>query len=194
MKAARAGIGLALLAGGLLGPPAAAAVDTAPEIDPRASRAAITVDLRVGGRVQGRFQDFDGQLLRHPDGQLQVQVRLDASRLVLEGPGWMDRSMRSEKFLDVARHPVIRFRSEPFAPGLSREGGWMAGELELRGVSRPVRFQVAPAACEAPGLDCDIHVSGVVSRREFGMVAYRVWLQDGVGFDFRVRLRQSGRP
>lgn len=194
MKAAWAGIGLALLAAGLPVPPAAAAADAAPGIDPRASRAAITVDLRVGGRVQGRFQDFDGQLLRHADGRLQVQVRLDARRLVLEGPGWMERSMRSEKFLDVARHPVIRFRSEPFSPGLSREGGWMAGELELRGVARPVRFQVAPAGCEAPGLDCDIHVSGVVSRREFGMVAYRVWLQDGVGFDFRVRLRQAGRP
>lgn len=194
MKAARAGARLALLAGGLLAAPATPAQEPAPEIDPLASRAAITVDLRVGGRVQGRFQDFDGRLQSHPDGRLQVHVRLDATRLVLDGPGWMDRSMRSEKFLDVARHPAIRFRSEPFAPGLSREGGWMAGELELRGVSRPVRFQVAPAACEAPGLDCDIHVSGVVSRREFGMVAYRVWLQDGVGFDFRVRLRQSGAP
>lgn len=202
MRAARAGAWLAVLAGGLLAPPAAPAQvpapapapAPAPEIDPRASRAAITVDLRVGGRVQGRFQDFDGRLERHPDGRLQVHVRLDATRLVLEGPGWMDRSMRSEKFLDVAHHPGIRFRSEPFPPGLSREGGWMAGELELRGVARPVRFRVAPADCDAPGYDCDIHVSGVVDRREFGMVAYRVWLQDGVGFDFRVRLRQSGRP
>lgn len=194
MRAARAGACLALLAAGWLAAPPAAADTPVPEIDPLASRAAITVDLRVGGRVQGRFQDFDGRLERHPDGRLQVHVRLDATRLVLEGPGWMDRSMRSEKFLDVARHPAIRFRSEPFPPELSREGGWMAGELELRGVARPVRFQVDPSGCEAPGYDCDIHVSGVVSRREFGMVAYRVWLQDGVGFDFRVRLRQSGQP
>ena len=187
--------GLALAACLLL--PAVAwpqAPEPAPLLDTQRSRATIEVDLRVGGRVEGVFGRIEGGLERLPDGRLQVHVRLDATRLVLEGPGWMDRSMRSEKFLDVARHPAIRFRSEPFAPGLSRDGGWMAGELELRGVARPVRFQVAPAECEAPGLDCDIHVSGVVSRREFGMVAYRVWLQDGVGFDFRVRLRQSGQP
>ncbi|MBW8310952.1 MAG: YceI family protein [Rhizobium sp.] len=194
MRAAWAGACLLLLAGGLVAAHPAAAEEPVPEIDPRASRATISVDLRVGGLVQGHFQDFDGSLERHPDGRVQVRVRLDASRLRLEGPGWMDRSMRSAKFLDVARHRHIHFRSLPFPPELSREGGWMDGELELRDVIRPVRFRVDPAECDAPGYDCDIHVSGVVSRREFGMVAYRVWLQDGVGFDFRVRLRQSGRP
>lgn len=194
MRAARAGAWLAMLAAGWLAAPPAAADKPVPEIDPLASRATISVDLRVGGLVQGRFQDFEGSLERHADGRLQVRVRLDASRLRLEGPGWMDRSMRSAKFLDVDRHPHIHFRSLPFPPGLSRDGGWMDGELELRGVTRPVRFRVDPSGCDAPGYDCDIHVSGVVSRREFGMVAYRVWLQDDVGFDFRVRLRQSGQP
>ena len=61
-------------------------------------------------------------------------------------------------------------------------------------MARPVRFQVDPSGCEAPGYDCDIHVSGEVSRREFGMDAYRLWLKDEVGFDFRVRLRQPQAP
>jgi polyisoprenoid-binding protein YceI len=121
-------------------------------------------------------------------------VRLDANGLALDGPGWMARSMRSPRFLDVEAHPWIHFRSRAFAPELVSTGGLMDGELVLREVARPVRFRVDPEGCAVPGYDCDIHVSGVVSRREFGMDAYRMWLKDGVGFDFRVRLRQSGAP
>lgn len=179
--------GLALAAGALVGPAAPA---PAPELDATRSHASIEVDLRVGGRVQGRFGRLEGRLERLDDGRLQVAVRLDAEGLALDGPNWMARSMRSPKFLDVEAHPWIHFRSEPFEPGLVEAGGEMAGELVLREVARPVRFQVDPEACDEPGLDCDIHVSGVVSRREFGMDAYRVWLKDEVGFDFRVRLRQ----
>lgn len=185
MKPARA-VGLACLLG--VAAAAAAAADT-PEIDPEASHAGIEVDLRIGGRVQGRFEFLEGRVERVGEDRLQVWVRFDARRLVLDGPGWMDRSMRSPKFLDVQAYPWIRFHSEPFAPALVREGGEMAGELELRGQRRPVRFTVAPSACEEPGTGCEITVTGQVNRRDFGMDAYRVWLRDEVGFDFHVRLR-----
>lgn len=181
---------LALLAGAA----AAAGPVPAPRIDPQASVAAIEVDLRIGGRVQGRFGALEGELDRLPDGRLQVSVRLDARTLVLDGPGWMARSMRSPKFLDVGRHRWVHFRSDPFPAALVREGGAMAGTLQLRGVARRVAFAVDPAGCDPPGRDCPIHVSGAVSRREFGMEAYRAWLHDPVGFDFRVRLRQPERP
>jgi len=179
---------LALLAGHAL------AAEPAPRIDPQASEATIEVDLRIGGRVQGRFGALEGQLERLPDGRLQVGVRLDTRTLVLDGPGWMARSMRSAKFLDVDRHPWVHFRSEPFEPALVRDGGAMIGTLQLRGVARRVAFGVAPAGCDAPGHGCPIHVSGTVSRRDFGMDAYRAWLYDPVGFDFRVRLRQPEHP
>ena len=177
-----------------LPPGTGAAGQAPPELDAGRSRAGIEVDLRVGGRVQGRFGRLEGRLGRLDDGRLQVAVRLDAEGLVLDGPGWMARSMRSPRFLDVEAHPWIHFRSEPFEPALVEAGGAMAGELVLRGVARPVRFRVDPEACAEPGYDCDIHVSGVVSRREFGMDAYRLWLKDEVGFDFRVRLRQPDAP
>lgn len=162
----------------------------APEIDAAASRAGIEVDLRVGGRVHGDFKTLEGRIDRLDDGRLQVWVRLDARSLVLDGPDWMARSMRSSKFLDVDRHRWIQFRSEPFLPELVRGGGTLAGTLELRAIARPVRFRIEASDCEAPGYDCAIPVSGQVSRRDFGMTAYRVWLRDEVGFDFHVRLRQ----
>lgn len=190
MKPGLAGAGLALAAVLWLPAPAAAiAPDAAPLIDARASQAGIEVDLRLGGRVRGAFQAMEGRIQRLDDGRLQVRVSLDARSLALDGPDWMARSMRSAKFLDVEAHPRIRFVSDPFDAALVRDGGVMAGRLELRGLSRPVRFEVERAACEAPGYDCPIPVSGQVSRRDFGMTAYRVWLHDDVGFDFHVRLR-----
>lgn len=191
MKPGPAGAGLALVAGlWLPGWSLAMGAEDSPLIDPDASRAGIVVDLRLGGRVRGDFQAMEGRIDRLEDDRLQVSVRLDARSLVLDGPAWMGRSMRSSKFLDVETHRWIHFRSEPFAPALVREGGAMAGTVELRGVSRPVAFRVEASSCETPGYACDIPVSGQVSRRDFGMDSYKVWLRDEVGFDFNVRLRQ----
>ena len=187
-----AGIGLALALAAQAG--SGAETVPAPRIDAAASKAAIDIDLRLGGHVIGRFRAFEGWLQREDDGRLRVSVSLDARGLDLEGPDWMQRSMRSDKFLDVQRHPRIRFLSDPFDPAVVRAGGALSGELELRGQRRQVRFRVDPADCGRPGYDCDIHVSGDVSRRAFGMSAYRVWVHDAVGFDFRVRLRDPERP
>ncbi|WP_374602758.1 YceI family protein [Arenimonas sp.] len=191
MKPGPAGAGLAMVAGlWLSGAVQAIGPGEAPLIDAGASAAGIEVDLRMGGRVRGVFHAMEGHIERLGDDRLQVSVRLDARSLELDGPEWMERSMRSSKFLNVDDHPWIHFRSEPFPPALVKDGGAMAGSVELRGVARPVAFRVDPSACDTPGHGCDIEVSGQVSRRDFGMTAYRVWLRDEVGFHFHVRLRQ----
>jgi polyisoprenoid-binding protein YceI len=163
------------------------------DFDPAASRATFEVDLRLLGRVQGRFHELEGEL-QPGAGLWRVRVRLDARSLDLDGPPWMVRSTRSEKFLDVERHPDIHFESEDFARELLETGGQLGGQLHLRGRTRPVVFRVAPARCAAPGRQCDIRVYGSVNRRDFGMTAQRMWVHDEVGFDFRVRLSDPVRP
>lgn len=171
----------------------AAAVPVPESFDPATSRASFEVGLRMAGQVQGRFRHLEGEL--HPEaGRWRVRVRLDARELDLDGPAWMVRATRSDKFLDVDRHPDIRFESAPFTRGLLRQGGELGGQLRLRGRSRPVSFRIEPATCAQPGRGCDIRVTGRVSRREFGMTAQRLWVRDDVGFDFRVRLRDPVRP
>lgn len=160
--------------------------------DPEASQASFEVNLRMAGTVLGRFHGLEGEL--QPSGERwRVRVRLDARELDLDGPAWMVRATRSDKFLDVDRHPDIHFESEPFSRDLLRRGGELAGQLRLRGRLRPVSFRIDPAACPQPGHRCDIRVSGQVSRRAFGMNSQRVWVRDEVGFDFRVRLQPAGR-
>ncbi|KAA2284773.1 YceI family protein [Arenimonas fontis] len=191
MKGALRAWCLAVTLGGgaaLAGPPRLAA------LDPEASEARILVEMRLAGEVRGRFERIEGELVALPDGRWQVRVRLDARRLVLDGPDWRVRMTRSEKFLDVENHPDIRFTSSPFDGALLGTGGRLDGALRLRGRERPVSFALDPAACPAPGPGCTLHVSGQISRREFGMEAYRLWVQDGVAFDFLVHLREPDTP
>lgn len=163
------------------------------DFDPAASRASFEVNLRLAGVVQGRFHHLEGELA--PSAALwRVRVRLDARALDLDGPAWMVRATRSDKFLDVDRHPDIHFESDPFPRELLKKGGELGGQLRLRGRTRPVVFQVEPAGCTTPGRRCDIRVHGSVSRRDFGMTSQRMWVRDEVGFDFRVRLSDPVRP
>lgn len=163
-------------------------------IDPVASEASIRVDMRIGGDVNGRFGAVEGELRPAGEGRWQVEVRLDAASLAMDGPEWRIRMTRSEKFLDIAHHPDIRFTSNPFARDLLREGGLLAGRLHLRGQVRGVTFRLDPSRCDDPGHGCPLRVHGGIRRRDFGMDAYRLWVQDEVAFDFRVRLRHADAP
>ena len=155
--------------------------------DPARSQARFKVRMRILPAATGHFLDVRGELQSEGDRQ-RVEVEVDGRKLRFAGPGWMNKVTRSDPFLAVDKHPRIFFRSDPFAPTLLREGGPLRGELTLRGETRPVTFKVAPAACAEPGRDCDIVVTGRVSRQAFGMNAYRLTVRDGVDFEFQVRL------
>ena len=97
--------------------------------------------------------------------------------------------MRGASFFDAERHPWMEFVSEPYPVELLREGGTLEGVLTLRGASHRERLQVAPAACDQPGRDCDILVRGGIERSHYGMREWQVALADEVRLSVRVRLR-----
>lgn len=144
------------------------------------------------GPAQGHIPGVTGQLAGNREAGWRVQARLDAQGLHFDGPHWMERTTRSPSFLAVDRYPSIRFESERFDDALLRSGGPLHGELTLRGLRRPVSFVLLPSTCARPGMDCDIRVEGSLSRREFGMTAYRMLVDDTVELGLRVRLRTSG--
>ncbi len=160
--------------------------------DGRRSSAVFGVSLRMRGLVQGHIPGVAGQLAGSRAAGWQVQARLDAQGLHFDGPHWMERTTRSSSFLAVDRYPSIRFDSDRFDDALLRSGGPLHGELTLRGLRRPVSFVLLPSSCARPGTDCDIRVQGSLSRREFGMTAYRMLADDTVELGLRVRLRGSG--
>jgi polyisoprenoid-binding protein YceI len=161
-------------------------------IDGRRSSAEFVVTVRLRGASAGHIAGVAGALQGNADKGWRVQVRLDAKGLRFDGPRWMERTTRSSTFLAVDRYPSIRFESDAFGDDVLRKGGPLNGQLTLRGLRRPVSFALLPSDCARPGLDCDIRVQGSVSRREFGMSAYRGIVADRVELRIRVRLRATG--
>lgn len=160
-------------------------------IDPAASHARFVVDVRLPIRAEGRFTQVEGELKPRRDGRCEVHVRVRADTVAYSGPDWMARLTRSKAFLDAEAHPEVAFDSSAFPAGWLNAGGAIDGRLRLRGRERPVDFTLRPAECDTPGQACDIRVQGVVSRRDFGMQAYRFTVKDDVRFEFTIRLREA---
>lgn len=183
----------------LLGAAASSAQDQAGTgmtlvIDDARSTAHFAVHMRTRMRNEGRFPGVTGTLAGSPDQGWRVNVRVDGRSLRFEGPRWMERVTRSDSFLAVDRHPAIGFDSALFTDRALREGGPLGGDLTLRGVVRPVSFQLLPSTCAQPGRGCDIQVQGTISRHAFGMNAYRALVKDDVDFRISVRLLDPAVP
>lgn len=153
------------------------------------SAVGFRLSTRWGQRLRGEFPGYDGEVVFHPDGRREVRVRLDSTRMQILGRRRYTRWARGPEFFDVAQFPTIEFRSETYDEALLRDGGPLHGTLTMRGVSRPVRFMVEPATCDAPGRDCDVVAHGEVDRTQFGMEAWQVAVGETVRFSLRVRTR-----
>jgi polyisoprenoid-binding protein YceI len=188
MGVARSGAVLVLLVGVGSMSIKAAETETAQAIDVARSSAHFAVHMRIRMKAEGRMSAAGGELRGSPDSGWRVLMKVDGRSLRFDGPLWMDRITRSDAFLAVGRYPAIRFRSDPFADSVLHAGGPLHGQLTLRGLTRPVSFQMLPSSCPRIGRDCDIQVQGTISRHAFGMNAHRALVKDDVDFHMRVRL------
>ena len=136
--------------------------------------------------VRGHFGRIDGSVRTDPfRNQLRVDARIDVANVRMGSRSYEDW-VKSEEFFDVQAHPQITFTSEPFPRARLRAGGDLPGELTVRGIRQPVRFDLLPSSCERPAFDCPIRVNGEIRRSMFGMGSHRGTLADKVELDFAV--------
>jgi polyisoprenoid-binding protein YceI len=92
--------------------------------------------------VRGHFKNIAGTLEFDPaqPERAHAEVTFDAASLWSGQPD-RDEHLRSEDFLDVARHPRITFRSTRVEP-MARNEFRVTGDLSIRGVTRPVTLDV----------------------------------------------------
>jgi polyisoprenoid-binding protein YceI len=91
-------------------------------------------------KVRGRFTGVAGDVVVADDpADSQVTVEIDVAS-VHSGDATRDDHLRSADLFDAAAHPTATFRST----GLALEGtsGRLAGELTLKGVTRPLTLDV----------------------------------------------------
>ena len=110
-------------------------------LDDRNAR--VTFSVRWFGvvSVRGSFRSIGGTLeVPGADGQdAAVAIQVD-SQSVVTGIALRDRHLRGLRFLDSARHPVIRFESDQASR--RREDWEVRGRLKLRGHERAVETLV----------------------------------------------------
>jgi polyisoprenoid-binding protein YceI len=136
--------------------------------------------------VRGHFGKMDGTVrLDSFRNELRVDARIDVAAVRMSNSSY-EEWVKSPEFFDAAAYPQITFLSDPFPRSRLRAGGDLPGELTVRGISQPVRFDLLPSECEKPAFDCPIRVNGEIRRSAFGMGSHRGTLSDKVELDFTV--------
>ena len=142
--------------------------------------------------VRGHFKNLQGTLEFDPDHpeSAWTEVSIDGATL-WSGEPERDEHLRSEDFLDVARHPRILFRSTRVEP-VARNEYRVTGDLAIRGVTRPVSLDVRfLGQCRSPFDDTRVGFTATtrINRHDFG-VSWNADLRD-TGFVVARDIREA---
>ncbi|MBB5688214.1 YceI family protein [Roseomonas alkaliterrae] len=170
---------------------------------PAAARSRYVFDARAGQleftarhlgvlTSTGRFEDFEAELLIDPERPLtsQVAVTVRTAAVALAYPGAVDL-LRSPAFFDVERFPEARFSGRATGEG-RLERFALAGELTIRGITRPHRMEARLVERrQDPALGREVaafSAGGTLRRSEFGMTAEQAAISDEIRLTVRVRI------
>src|SRR5215469_4282757 len=135
----RIAVSLVMAAG--LSLPSGAATSTW-QIDPQHSSAQFAVRHLGLSTVRGAFSKLAGTMVLDEQNiaNSSVEVTIDVNTVDTREPD-RDKDLRSERFFDVARFPMMTFKSkkvEQLAPGKLR----VTGDLTIRGTTKEVTLDV----------------------------------------------------
>jgi polyisoprenoid-binding protein YceI len=140
-------------------------------------------------RIRGRFTGVSGEVVVADDvARSSVTVEIDMAT-VSSGDVTRDDHLRSADLFDVEAHPTAAFRST----GLVVEGrsGRLAGELTLKGVTRPVTLEVEHLghARDPWGNDRAVFsASTTIDREDWGLTWNMVLEAGGLLVSKRIRI------
>jgi polyisoprenoid-binding protein YceI len=164
-------------------------------IEPGRTSAGFAV-MQLGiARQTGQFGRASGTIELDPSGYGgSIDVSIDTAS-VDTGWGLRDKFLRGEHMFDVARFPIMRFRSTHLEYS-GRQIVGAQGMVTLHGVTRPVRLDVTRLACgidPAEGREgCGATVTGRLKRRDFGMEFAFPLIGDDVELDFSITAFRAG--
>jgi polyisoprenoid-binding protein YceI len=141
------------------------------KIDPAHSGAFFEVG-HLGGisRFIGRFNDMSGELVvdTPENSKVKVEIKVDSVDSKHEG---LDKHLKSPDFFSAVQFPTLNFTSTAIKLNATGEGT-VAGNLTLRGVTKPVTFKLKHIG-SGKGMKGEQRVGYVatatVKRSDFGM-------------------------
>lgn len=149
-------------------------------IDASHSAAAFSVRHLMVAKTRGRFTNFEGVInfAEDPlDSSVEVTIHADS---ITTGDDTRDNHLRSADFLDVERHPTLRYRSTGVRHA-SREQFVVDGELTIAGVTKPVTLDLNYEGTVVDpwgGVRAVFTASAEINREDFGLV-YNQALETG---------------
>lgn len=111
-------------------------------IDPAHAQVTFSVRHMMLMTVRGRFEKFGGTVEFDEENPTltQVDVQIEAASINTNEPQ-RDGHLRSPDFLNAEQYPYLTFKSQRLEV-LSREKARLYGDMTIRGVTRPVVFDV----------------------------------------------------
>jgi polyisoprenoid-binding protein YceI len=178
-----------LFAALVLAAPTARAMDY--RINSARSDAEFGVRLLWLKTITGRFTQIAGEVKLDDHGLATVDARITASSIQMASDR-LRRWVMAPDFFDALQYPTIRFLSQPITFSMLTTGGVLQGQLTLRGVTQPMRFELLPAHC-TPSVrqTCLIEARGSLSRTAFGMASHRTALSDQVQLGLLIALEHT---
>ena len=158
-------------------------------VDPAHSRVEFQVKHLGIATVRGAFREFDGTLELSDDGA-QAYGTVKATSVDTNEPQ-RDDHLRSGDFFDAEQHPDLAFRSTAIRQ-LDDDTLEIAGELTMRGVTRPIALKAEIQGYEQDPWGNDrvaLEASGQLSRAEWGMTFNQALGSGNVLVSDKVKLR-----
>jgi len=140
------------------------------QIDPGHTEVAFIGRHFMLTKIRGRFTGVTGEIVvAEEPGQSTVEVTIDMAS-VESGSQARDDHLRSADFFDTAHHPLATFSGR--ASDWQGIEGMLAGELTIRGVTRPVTLQAGYLGHVADpwgGQRAVFTAEGTLNREDWGL-------------------------
>ncbi len=158
-----------------------------------ASQSRITFRVYLFGVVpiEGTIKLSDATARMEQD-QFLVSVEADSNSVKMSDRR-RTRWAQSSEFFDAKNHPKIFFKAAPIKRSVLLKGGLIEGEVSLRGITKPIKFNLDPSPCidQLEARDCEIIAHTSVARGEFGMNSRKLVLGDKVRLDLTMVLTRA---
>ena len=141
-------------------------------IQQQSSQVGFCVNSKLS-RIEGLFREFKGGIALDPDenGTGQTVVLIKANSIDTEGK-IVENMIKGESFFDVEHYPEVLFVSSGFQ-WTGPDTAVLKGDLTLRGVTKPVIFNVTLTALDDhPVKDAEkilVKATTTINRADFGM-------------------------
>lgn len=150
------------------------------KLDPNHSSFQFSVEHLGLSTFRASFADIDARLVAEEDGTIALVGNARADSISIVDPDFRAHVVHGADFFEADSHPLVVFRSTAIELADDRSAV-VSGELEIRGVSRPVTASgtYSPTITDPFGVSrAALELRATVDRRDWDM-GWQLALPDG---------------